>query len=68
MYGDTIAVNAPSASASNTSGVHQKRLIATSALEYGNGGRWARCPTTNTPLTCTIEQGVLPPRRPLFPT
>jgi hypothetical protein len=48
-------------------GVHQKRLIATSRLEYGNWWTLGEMPDDDTPLTCIIEHGALTPRRPPFP-
>lgn len=48
-------------------GVHQNRLIATSTLEYGKWWTLGEMPDDDTPLSCTIEHGVLTPRRPPFP-
>lgn len=48
-------------------GVHQKRLIATSALEYGKWWTLGEMPDDSAPLICTVEHGALTPRRPSFP-
>jgi hypothetical protein len=48
-------------------GVHQKRLIATSSLEYGKWWTLGALPDDEQALTCKVERGVLVARRPPFP-
>ena len=48
-------------------GIHQKRLIATSSLEYGKWWTLGVPPDDEHVLTCRVERGVLVPRRPPFP-
>ena len=48
-------------------GVHQKRLIATSALVFGQWWTFGEAPDGEEGKACTVARGVLEPRAPALP-